>query len=289
MVHRIFKNIVPRTNRKKIELDLLKRYTTLFAIRHLLDGGIDLRYSASSIGFMNLPQYLQHMMSDWFITKDRANIEDDINENEGRYIELKHVSTLIKVNLLTNNFKVNSPVDHIFNISLRKHVLRRNVEASLLSNFQAEIALAYEDLGDYSATLKSSLSFFENVSFYIKENSSESVQYRIHVGDVVTFNTGGLGGSFAIVRMILCHQKNDRRFAFIIIDFLEETNQTKLDCPIYKLRTMHNQRRIFSISMVDAVNTVHFVHNCKVGECIGGNHNLRNDLYIRNIYFFKAV
>src|SRR5581483_4440391 len=180
-------------------------------------------------------------------------------------------------------FKVDSPVDHISNISLRKRILHRNVEASLLLNFQTEIALAYEDLGDYSATLKSSLSFFGSVSFYIKENS-ESVQYHIHIGDVV-----GLRGNFVIIRMILCHQKNNHHFAFIIVDFLEETNRTKLGCPIYRLRTMNNQRRIFSISMVDAVNTVHFIHNCKDGECIEGNHDLRNDLYIRNMYFFKAV
>jgi hypothetical protein len=40
MVHRIFKGIVPRTNRKNIDLDLLKRYNTLFAIRHLIDGAL---------------------------------------------------------------------------------------------------------------------------------------------------------------------------------------------------------------------------------------------------------
>ena len=41
MVHRIFKNMVPRTNCKNIDLDLLKHYTTLQSIRHLADGGID--------------------------------------------------------------------------------------------------------------------------------------------------------------------------------------------------------------------------------------------------------
>ena len=45
MVHQIFKAMVSQTNRKNIELDLLKRYTTLFAIRHLVDGGIDQRLS----------------------------------------------------------------------------------------------------------------------------------------------------------------------------------------------------------------------------------------------------
>ncbi|PKK61925.1 hypothetical protein RhiirC2_668561, partial [Rhizophagus irregularis] len=41
MVHKIFKNSVLRTNRKNIDLDLLKRYNTLFAMRYLFDGGID--------------------------------------------------------------------------------------------------------------------------------------------------------------------------------------------------------------------------------------------------------
>src|SRR5271170_1647627 len=51
MVHRIFKGIVPRTNRKNIDLDLLRRYNTLFAIRHLVDGGIDPRFARSCAGF----------------------------------------------------------------------------------------------------------------------------------------------------------------------------------------------------------------------------------------------
>ncbi|PKK59151.1 hypothetical protein RhiirC2_795243 [Rhizophagus irregularis] len=41
MVHCIFKNKVPHTNCKNIEFDLLKYYTTLQAIQHLADGGIN--------------------------------------------------------------------------------------------------------------------------------------------------------------------------------------------------------------------------------------------------------
>ena len=82
MVHRLFKNIVSRTNLKNVRLDLLKHYTTLFAIRHLLDGGIDLRFSISNVGFMNLPQHLQHMMYDWFVTKNKINIETNVNKGK---------------------------------------------------------------------------------------------------------------------------------------------------------------------------------------------------------------
>lgn len=54
MVHRIFKSIVLHTNRKNIELDLLKHYTTLQSIRHLADGGLDPRFSQSNINFIDI-------------------------------------------------------------------------------------------------------------------------------------------------------------------------------------------------------------------------------------------
>ena len=80
MVHRIFKSIVPRTNLKNINLNLLKYYNTLFTLYYLLDGGIDLQFSTINSGFMNLSKHLQRMMSDWFVTKDKVDIKDDVNE-----------------------------------------------------------------------------------------------------------------------------------------------------------------------------------------------------------------
>ena len=67
MVHRIFKNIVPHTNCKNIELDLLKRYTTLQSIRHLADGGTDPRNLQPSSDFMNISQASNRLFKDWFI------------------------------------------------------------------------------------------------------------------------------------------------------------------------------------------------------------------------------
>ncbi|PKY55760.1 hypothetical protein RhiirA4_410774, partial [Rhizophagus irregularis] len=48
MVHRVFKNIMPQTNRKNVELYLPKRDTTLFAVRHLFDR--DLGYYLAIFG-----------------------------------------------------------------------------------------------------------------------------------------------------------------------------------------------------------------------------------------------
>lgn len=74
MIHRIFKRIVPSTNKEIIELDLMKRYTTLFALRHILDGGIDYRSGISNNSFTNIPRKL---FDDWFITEDLYNHEDE--------------------------------------------------------------------------------------------------------------------------------------------------------------------------------------------------------------------
>ena len=84
MVHRIFKNIVPHTNRKNIELDLLKHYTTLQSIRHLADGGFDPRCSRPSPDFINISRDSKRLFKDWFIMKD--SLEDNSEESEGNTI-----------------------------------------------------------------------------------------------------------------------------------------------------------------------------------------------------------
>ena len=80
MVHKIFKNIVPRINRKNVDLDLLKRYTTLFAVRHLFDGGIDNRLSSMNNALNNLPHHLKRLMDGWFIAEKSLDFNDDINK-----------------------------------------------------------------------------------------------------------------------------------------------------------------------------------------------------------------
>ncbi|PKY23928.1 hypothetical protein RhiirB3_387609 [Rhizophagus irregularis] len=207
MVHRIFKSIVPKTNLKNVNLDLLKHYNTLFALRHLLDGGIDLRVPTANSGFMNLPKHLHRIMSDWFVAKDNVDIIDDVNEG------------------------------HIHNISFKKRVLQ-NTE---IPNFQAELASAYEDLGDYSAAPNSTPLFYEYASYVLVKEDGDTALCRLHVGDIVSFNIEELDDSFAVIRTIFCHQKNDRHFAFIIIDWFENTNKTMLDCPIYRLRMVANR------------------------------------------------
>jgi hypothetical protein len=83
MVHRIFKTMVSRTNHKNIELDLLKRYTTLFAIRHLTDNGIDQRLSQPCNGFANMSLNFGKLLTNWYITEDKVSNEQEPDENTG--------------------------------------------------------------------------------------------------------------------------------------------------------------------------------------------------------------
>ncbi len=89
MVHRIFKSIVPHTNRKNVELDLLKQYTTLQSIRHLADGGIDVRYLQSSTGFIDISRNNNRLFKDWFITKRFPELDNrELEESEGNCLLL---------------------------------------------------------------------------------------------------------------------------------------------------------------------------------------------------------
>ena len=163
--------------------------------------------------------------------------------------------------MVNHSYIVYSPVGYI-KISLKKRISQRNIEESILSDFEAQLAACYEDLGYSSTILNNSPLFFEYASFLNEENDLTE-WCHLHVGDVVSINSDEDDISYSIIRAIFCHQKDDRCFAFIIIDWFEITNQTKLGCPIYKLKMTNNWRRVFPISVVNATNTMHFVHCCK--------------------------
>jgi len=74
--------MVPWTNCKNIELDLLKRYTTLFAIRHLVDGGADQRLSQPCRGFAAMPSNFRNLLTNWYITEEKVSSEqEELDEN----------------------------------------------------------------------------------------------------------------------------------------------------------------------------------------------------------------
>ena len=102
MVHRIFKGIVPNTNHKDIDLDLIKRYNTLFAIRHLSDGGIDPRFTRPCASFTSLG----YLLSDWYLTEDKSSNEEQIsNDDDGDVLKEFYFNFLICICSSINFFK----------------------------------------------------------------------------------------------------------------------------------------------------------------------------------------
>ena len=143
--------------------------------------------------------------------------------------------------------KVYSPDERISNILLKKQVLRKDVETSLLLNFREELKLAYEDLQNNFAMLDGTISFFGYASFLLERENGDTVLCRLHIGDVISINLEE-GDNFAIIRAIFCHQQeNNLRLAFIIVDWFEDMNQKILGCPVYRLirGPKNDWRRVF--------------------------------------------
>ncbi len=45
---------------------------------------------------------------------------------------------------------------------------------------------------------------------------------------------------------------------------------------------------ICPINIVNINDTIYFIHYCN-DKCSDSNHEFENNLYIRNMYFFKAI
>jgi hypothetical protein len=121
------------------------------------------------------------------------------------------------------------------------------------------------------------ISFFGYASFLSEKENSDTVLCHLHIGNVVSINLEE-GENFAIIRATFCHQQeNNLRLALIIVDWFE----------VFKLRKTSHWRKVFSINLVNAINTVHFVYMCRGEECAEGDHDFRNSLYMRNIFFSK--
>ncbi len=95
MVYRIFKGMVSKTNRKNIELDLLKHYTTLFAIWHLIDGGINSKFTRSCSDFANMLLNFKQLFSNWYITENKLLQEEEDQDNVNGKIKI--IFILIKI------------------------------------------------------------------------------------------------------------------------------------------------------------------------------------------------
>ncbi|CAG8766963.1 11585_t:CDS:2, partial [Racocetra persica] len=206
MVHRLSKQAVLKTNRKNVELDLIRCTNVLQAIRYLMDGGADDRFNESNVGdglrCIITDQRLQPLLAGWYITDDLYP-ENISNEETG----------------------IVSEDSRIVNIWVRQQLTNVEIRASqLTSNL------------DENTYLKNGL--FAAYSEYMKQHDDGGfyAHIKLHIGDIVIIKEE-TDESYAIVRAIFTHKYNDGNvYAFVWIDWLKKTKCTDslLRCPIFE-------------------------------------------------------
>ncbi|GBB83725.1 hypothetical protein RclHR1_01040030 [Rhizophagus clarus] len=101
MVHRIFKGIVPHTNKHNLELILLQQINTFQTLRYLANGGLDDQGQHSTI-FANIiaDPKLKNLLSGWYIKNHNLSIHS--NEEESLDNDADNVENSDNTSLITN-------------------------------------------------------------------------------------------------------------------------------------------------------------------------------------------
>ncbi|CAG8646863.1 20092_t:CDS:2 [Gigaspora margarita] len=215
MVHRIFKAIVPHTNKHNLELVLLQQINTLQTLRHLVNGGLDDRmphYSTRSI-FMLLiiAPRLHSLLSGWCINDynlsmhysndifNQSQIEDDSDEVTNFVLfGCSEVKLVLKWN--RNQIEVTG-------------FTSTNIESNgLLKDLMETYSLYYSF---DQALLEIRVHFYENVSYTISKSDEDYQNVKLKVGEIVEATLFGESE-----QTFECSNKWD----------------SLLDCPIYHIQ-----------------------------------------------------
>lgn len=188
------------------------------------------------------------------------------------------------INIFLFYIAISSPVDFITNIILKRslsHQDRENIMKSL-PNFKSELLLSFINIGQRSALVYSQMSWYKLATYTIEESNGVFSKIHLHIGDIVTIHEENSGESYAIIKGIFKYKgNNDKYYAFITIDWFENTNKIHniLKCPLYRIQPSQDMRwrRIFPISIIDRVQKVHFVYDTN------------SELWIKNNYYFTAI
>ncbi|CAG8552274.1 7392_t:CDS:2 [Gigaspora margarita] len=272
MVHRIYKNMVLHTNYKNLELDLLRRYNTLFALTYLFDGGKDYHFptTANKISNLSSDNSLYSILYKWYtIDPNFKKINDDDIE------EVNIISNLIPKNfidiVLRNKWSKTRTNNEGWSTKLSsQHPLYHDLQLSYSEYFSIQSAFLYDKLD-----------FFDYISYTIIENDRKSNQLKFHVGDIIEIEEESEGLTYAKIQAILQHQANNTESAiFFVLKWLQETNTKDLilDCPYYK--QIINDQQFFRIYPITCINRVQKIHFLPIQN---------NQKYIKNEFFYEAV
>src|ERR1044071_572284 len=79
MIHRLFKAIIPHSNKKNIEMDFAQRDNCLQTLRFLLDGGVDGRYDEKiqfNLSMLSKDQCVRKLLDSWYISPSLIDLAE---------------------------------------------------------------------------------------------------------------------------------------------------------------------------------------------------------------------
>ncbi|KAF0484408.1 hypothetical protein F8M41_023010 [Gigaspora margarita] len=172
MVHRTFKNMVPHTNRKAIELDLTRRYNTIQALRHLLDGWVDPQFNTRSntMNKLAMDPNLCTIFSGWYATENPSVFMS--NEDVQNKRDVCHDKNFIDISFGSkwDNRKVES-------IGLSKNL-------DVNHPFFQDLCKTYADYLNSNTTLiNKKLAFYNSITYTVLESNQDLVWVKLRVGD----------------------------------------------------------------------------------------------------------
>ncbi|GES90592.1 hypothetical protein GLOIN_2v1848595 [Rhizophagus clarus] len=115
---------------------------------------------------------------------------------------------------------------------------QNNFLFTLQHGFKTELFLSYVDMKFEAALINSSTSWYKLASYTIEEKNSVLSKIHLHLGDIVTIYEEDHEESYVIIKGIFRHKSNnDKYYAFIVVDWFEDTGieHSLLKCPLYRL------------------------------------------------------
>ena len=153
------------------------------------------------------------------------------------------------------------------------------------------MALSYNSFGYHASLVNKSCNFYENATYIQNEDYCE-VKCYLHKNDVVTIQANDYNNGYAIIKAIFRHKGNDGHYyPFIYVNWFEDIykKHAKVDCSLFILKHNDDSRcKIFPLTVVDGIRKTHFIHDCNT-RCQEDNHDLENNFYLKNDFFFKAI
>jgi hypothetical protein len=261
MCHRIYKNIVPTTNKHDLPRDFTVYESIMQALRFISEGWCDPRHSSTGKG-------LQDFINCGFFNGLYFRSDRELANDKEIHSGLVCDATVSDIQLHGRRWTTTQSHEH-------------GLPQSPLNNLQAgELGNAYKEQGDFFLKSSRNISYFDGVSYKIQGadicnergiwKEADWVRVKVCVGDIleVTLEVGSQ--YFVKVIGIMRHLEA----VFFVVAWLSLVGQhPRLCLPEYKQEPLFQYSTFFSLKTVDHPRYV----NRTIFHTINGGRLIRND------------